>query len=155
MVLFILAFLLFSIFNNNTFAQSPAAASSSIEGIKVYDPNLKIELVANGFDFPTTMAFLGPNDFLILEKSGAVKRVIDGVVVEKPLIEVNASLKDERGLLGIAVSQLKNPVSQVSTKNDPKITHNIFLYYVECKNRSLGCSNNLSRNQIQYKRTHL
>ncbi|MGZ5511426.1 MAG: hypothetical protein ACXWFC_13290, partial [Nitrososphaeraceae archaeon] len=144
MVPFILAFLLFSIFNNNnTFAQSPAAASSSIEGIKVYDPNLKIELVANGFDFPTTMAFLGPDDFLILEKSGAVKRVTDGVIVEKPLIEVKASLRDERGLLGIAVSQLKNPVSQVSTQNDPKITHNIFLYYVECKNRSLGCSNNI------------
>ena len=148
---FIFAFLLFSIYNNNTFAQSPAAAPSSIEGIKVYDPNLKIELVANGFDFPTTMAFLGPNDFLILEKSGAVKRVTDGVIVEKPLIEVNASLKDERGLLGIAVSQLKNPISQVSTQEDPKITHNIFLYYVECKNHSLECSNNIYRYQMDIK----
>ena len=151
MVSFILAFLLYNIFNNNTFAQSLADAPSSIEGIKVYDPNLKIELVANGFDFPTTMAFLGPNDFLILEKSGAVNRVTDGVVVEKPLIEVNASLKDERGLLGIAVSQVKNPLSQISTQNDSKITHNVFLYYVECKNHSLECSNNIYRYQMDFK----
>ena len=37
------------------------------ENITVYDPNLKIELVAAGLNFPTTMAFLGPDDFLILE----------------------------------------------------------------------------------------
>ena len=157
MIPFILAFLLFNIFNNNnnTFAQSPAAAPFSVEGIKVYDSNLKIELVANGFDFPTTMAFLGPNDFLILEKSGAVKRVTDGVVGEKPLIEVNASLRDERGLLGIAVSQLQNPLGQVSTQNEPKITHNVFLYYVECKDHSKECSNNIYRYQLDRKNTVL
>ena len=49
------------------------------------------------------MAFFGPNDFLILEKSGAVKRVTDGVVVENPLLQIDVSEKDERGLLGIAV----------------------------------------------------
>ena len=29
------------------------------ESIVLSDPNLKIELVASGLDFPTTMAFLG------------------------------------------------------------------------------------------------
>ncbi|HLN36087.1 MAG TPA: hypothetical protein VK250_12510, partial [Nitrososphaeraceae archaeon] len=67
----------------------------------VYDPNLKIELVADGFNFATTMAFLGPNDFLILEKdTGLVKRVIDGKTIEKPLLQIEVSKKDERGLLG-------------------------------------------------------
>jgi hypothetical protein len=32
------------------------------------DPNLNIETVAEGLEFPTTMAFLGTNDFLVLEK---------------------------------------------------------------------------------------
>ena len=151
MVIVIFAFLLFSKMDNNTFAEPPAAAPSSIEGIKIYDPKLKIELVANGFDFPTTMAFLGPNDLIILEKSGAVKRVTDGVVLEKPLLQVNASLRDEQGLLGIAVSQLTNPISEISIQKYPNITHNIFLYYVECKKRSLECSNNIYRYQLDSK----
>src|SRR5437867_2432571 len=33
------------------------------------DPNLKVEIVATGINFPTSMAFLGPNDILVLEKN--------------------------------------------------------------------------------------
>ena len=78
------------------------------ESIVLSDPKLKIELVASGLDFPTTMAFLGPDDFLILEKAGTVKRVTNGVVLDKPLLQVDVSVKDERGLLGIAISEKKN-----------------------------------------------
>ena len=42
---------------------------SSTEGIITHDPNLKVELVVNNLDFPTSMAFIGPDDFLILEKN--------------------------------------------------------------------------------------
>lgn len=38
------------------------------ENITLYDSNLKIELVTSALDFPTTMEFLGPEVFLILEK---------------------------------------------------------------------------------------
>ena len=31
-------------------------------------PTLKVEEVVRGLDLPTTMAFLGPNDILVLEK---------------------------------------------------------------------------------------
>ena len=79
-----------------------------VRGIVLSDPKLKVELVASGFDFPTTMAFLGPDDFLILEKAGLVKRVTNGVVLDKPLLQVDVSVKDERGLLGIAISEKKN-----------------------------------------------
>ena len=62
----------------NVYAQQvhqPLAA----ENITLHDPNLKIELVASGLDFPTTMAFLAPDDFLILEKNtGNVKRFVNG-----------------------------------------------------------------------------
>lgn len=43
------------------------------------DPNLKIEEVVNGLEAPTTMAFLGQDDFLVLEKDkGTVLRVMNG-----------------------------------------------------------------------------
>ena len=90
-----------------------------LEGITISDSNFKVELVTQGLDFPTTMAFLGPNDFLILEKSGAVKRVTDGVVVEKPLAQLDVSEKDERGLLGIAVRENKNIAN--TNSNFPKV----------------------------------
>ena len=32
----------------------------------VADPNLKVELVVGGLELPTTMAFLGPDDFIVL-----------------------------------------------------------------------------------------
>ena len=57
-----------------------AEVVGGIEGIGLSDPKLKIELIASGLDFPTTMAFLGPDDFLILEKAGIVKRITNGVV---------------------------------------------------------------------------
>jgi glucose/arabinose dehydrogenase len=53
----------------NVYAQQNQNYPLAAENITLYDPNLKLELVASGLDFPTTMAFLGPDDFLILEKN--------------------------------------------------------------------------------------
>ncbi len=45
---------------------------------QVFDPGLKVEEVVQGLELPTTMAFLGPDDFLVLEKDkGTVMRVVD------------------------------------------------------------------------------
>ncbi|MGD1836603.1 MAG: hypothetical protein ACPKPY_00910, partial [Nitrososphaeraceae archaeon] len=80
------------------------------------DPNLKAEIVTSGLDFPTSMAFLGPGDFVILEKNtGLVKRVVDGNVVSKPLLQIDVSKKDERGLLGVAVSKI---IKENNTNNN-------------------------------------
>src|SRR6478736_8853531 len=50
------------------------------------DSRLKIEEVASGLDTPTTMAFLGPNDILVLEKDkGTVQRIVDGKMLSEPL----------------------------------------------------------------------
>ena len=103
----------------NVYAQA-GKQHLGVENITLYDPNLKIELITSGLDFPTTMAFLGQDDFLILEKNtGNVKRFVNGTLNEKPLLYVKASIKDERGLLGIAISE-KN-------KND---SNNAFLYKI-------------------------
>ena len=58
--------LLFSFYNIYAQQNQPNGGD---ESIVLSDPKLKIELVASGLDFPTTMAFLGPDDFLILGKS--------------------------------------------------------------------------------------
>ena len=143
--------LLFSFFCN-IYAQQNSPSDGD-ESIILSDPNLKIELVASGLDFPTTMAFLGPDDFLILEKAGTVKRVTNGVILDKPLLQVDVSVKDERGLLGIAVSEKKKNLADdngASIKNN-NISHNVFLYYVVCEGKNTGCENRIYRYDLDNK----
>lgn len=127
----------------------------TIDEIMLSDPKLKIELVTSGLDFPTTMAFLGPSDFLILEKSGAVQRVIDGKVLDKPLLNVDVSVKDERGLLGIAVSEKKENISNSQTIQNTNITHNVFLYYTICKSKNTDCENQINKYELDNKNNAL
>ena len=67
------------------------------------DPHLSVRPVIEGLEQPIGMAFLGPNDFLVIEKaSGQVKRVVDGATTGVVLdLAVNSA--SERGLLGIAL----------------------------------------------------
>jgi len=52
------------------------------------------------------MAFVGPDDFLVLEKDkGTVIRVVNGRILEKPLVDVDVANSVERGMCGIAVSK--------------------------------------------------
>src|SRR6478736_1420732 len=67
------------------------------------DPNLSVRQVIGGLDQPTSMAFIGTNEFLVLEKAtGRVKHIINGALAQQVLdLAVNNS--SERGLLGIAL----------------------------------------------------
>jgi aldose sugar dehydrogenase len=88
--------------------------------------NLKLQVVFSGINFPTSMAFLGPNDILVLEKNnGTVNRIVNGTMLKKPLLDVNVANKSERGMLGIAISQKHE-------KNKPTY---VFLYYTESKTK--------------------
>ena len=70
------------------------------------DSHLKVEEVAGGLDTPTTMAFLGPNDILVLEKDkGTVQRVVNGKILGEPLLDVNVANSVERCMCGIAISK--------------------------------------------------
>jgi aldose sugar dehydrogenase len=76
---------------------------------RVNDPNLKVEKVFEGLKFPTKMAFLGPNDILVLEKdNGTVQRIVNGKMLPEPVLDVNVANKFERGMLGIAVARHSN-----------------------------------------------
>ena len=90
----------------------------------INDPNLKAEIVYKGIDFPTSMAFLNSDEIFVLEKNnGIVRRIVNGMSLSEPLLDVNVANANERGLLGIAVA-----------KNDENTT-NVFLYYTESKER--------------------
>jgi aldose sugar dehydrogenase len=83
--------------------------------------NLAIEEYARGLNFSSSMAFLGHDDILVLEKnSGQVRRIVNSAVLEEPVLDVPVATKDERGLLGIAVS-----------KDDQNNAPFVFLYYTE------------------------
>ena len=89
---------------------------------------LMAERVAGGFENPTGIAFLGPNDILVIEKNtGAVLRMLDGEILPEPLVKLDVANEVERGLLGIAVS-----------KNLLLGKNYVFLYYTEAKNERGG-----------------
>src|SRR5215210_6185457 len=103
------------------------------------------------------MAFLGPDDFLILEKNtGNVKRFVNGTLIEKPLLHVNTSTKDERGLLGIAVSEKKEIFYENTFLiENKKLTHNVFLYYIECNKKNLDCENRIYKYDLDNQKNEL
>ena len=122
-ILFVSVFIPLSQF---TFAQQkiPGVVASIGTGEPtIKDPNLKVETVATGLALPTTMAFIGPNDILVLEKSkGTVQRIVNGQMLAEPLLQVNVSSEVERGMLGIATSEDNQTGST-----------NVFLYYTEAQ----------------------
>lgn len=67
------------------------------------DPTLGVTTVVGGLSQPISMAFLGPNDFLVTEKaSGQVKRVTNGAVAGV-VLDLAVNSNSERGLLGMAL----------------------------------------------------
>jgi glucose/arabinose dehydrogenase len=79
---------------------SPAMAQA---GPSLVDPNLAVRTVVSGLASPTTMAFLGPTDFLVLEKNtGRVRRVVGGTI-HSIVLDLAVNFGSERGLLGIAL----------------------------------------------------
>lgn len=98
---------------------STASAAPSI----TKDPKLKVETLAKGLSSPTSMAFIDTSNILVSEKDGQVRLVSNGVLEDKPVLQVSVDTESERGLLGIAIMN--------STKT------NVYLYYTEPKGGDL------------------
>jgi aldose sugar dehydrogenase len=108
-------------FNNYYFVGATDSQGYELLPIINNDPNLKTELVFKGLKFPTSMAFLGPNDILVLEENnGTVKRIVNGTILPTPLLSVNPATEGGRGMLGINVARHE--------KGDPTY---VFLYFIE------------------------
>jgi glucose/arabinose dehydrogenase len=87
----------------------------------VNDQRLNVELYFKGLKAPTSMMFLGPDDILVTQKNeGTIERILNGTKQIHPLIKVPVASKDERGLLGLAMS--RDPVSNKTY---------VFVYYTE------------------------
>jgi aldose sugar dehydrogenase len=72
-------------------------------GPALVDRNLSVRTVVDGLITPSTMAFLGPNEFLVLEKNtGRVLRIVDGAI-HSVALDLAVNFGSERGLLGIAL----------------------------------------------------
>jgi aldose sugar dehydrogenase len=103
----------------------------------VKDPNLKVELFAQGLKSPTSMAFLGPNDILVLEKdTGTVQRIVNGKMLPQPILQVPVSTTSERGMLGIAIAKHTNGPTYV------------FLYYTKLGSGTQSLANVLYRYEL-------
>jgi len=101
------------------------------------DPNLKVELVSQVSQPSTSMAFLGPNDILVLEKeTGTVQRITDGKILPQPLLQVPVSPTNERGMLGIAIAKHNNGPTYV------------FLYYTTPGDGAQSLANVLYRYEL-------
>jgi glucose/arabinose dehydrogenase len=80
-----------------------ALPSSAQAAPTMLDPSLKVATVVSGLTTPTTIAFLGPSDMLVLEKAtGKVLRVTNGGV-QATVLDLAVNNASERGLLGIAL----------------------------------------------------
>src|SRR5688572_4763091 len=78
-----------------TWAQEP--------GPTLLDRNLRLSTAVAGLELPTSIAFLGDDDLLVLEKdSGKVKRVVDGDVTGT-VLDLAVNNFSERGLIGITL----------------------------------------------------
>ena len=126
-IITLLCLLMYSNYFIPTFARPKVALGGPV----VSDVSLKAELVVAGLKAPTSMSFLASNDIFVTEKdSGIVQRVLNGTISKEPLIQLNVSTADERGLLGIALSDTKK---------------NVFLYYTNPQHEGKTIINNVYR----------
>ncbi|MFL6336846.1 MAG: CHRD domain-containing protein [Pyrinomonadaceae bacterium] len=103
--------------NNSVQLALPVTAQSATPRMTV--PNLGVRTVVSGLNQPTAMAFLGPADFLVLEKeTGRVVHVKNGVA-QGVALDLNVNSASERGLLGIALHPNFNT------------NHFVYLYWTE------------------------
>ena len=80
----------------------PQAAQAAPE---VLDPNLGVRTAVSGLAAPVSMAFIGDNAMLVLEKnSGKVQHVVNGAIAGTAL-DLAVNNASERGLLGIALDR--------------------------------------------------
>ena len=104
----------------NTSSSDPSQPARTITMPTVNDSNLQVVQVISNLSMPTTIAFLGPDEFLILQKGGTVFRVTNGTISSNPLLNVSVGTGITQGMLGVAIS-----------KNSEFNATYVFLYYTE------------------------
>jgi aldose sugar dehydrogenase len=76
---------------------------AQVQGPTILHPGLSVRTVVNGLVTPTSLAFMGADDMLVLEKNtGRVQRVVGGAI-QSTVLDLPVNFGSERGLLGIAL----------------------------------------------------
>jgi glucose/arabinose dehydrogenase len=142
--------LIFTLCNLVTNDLDNAFGGSEKELPMVYDQNLQItQPTTEPLNFPTGIDFLGQDDILVIEKNtGQVKRILDGEILNEPVLDVNVASESERGLLGIAILNTKGGVNSditTTTLEESQQGNNldneqvkVFLFYTETKDIDNG-----------------
>ena len=131
-ILMLLTWISFGDYGGNYLSPAYAAKEqSNSEGPIIDDPNLVVQPVYQGLKSPTAMAFIAPNDILVLEKDeGTVQRIVNGKILQEPLLQVVVDSKDERGMLGIAIATKDAAPIGTEPRHSPP---NVFLFFTEAK----------------------
>jgi aldose sugar dehydrogenase len=99
--------------------------------------HLKVQRVTDMLSSPTSMAFVDNNSILVLERSGKVRLISNGILRDQPVLTLPVDIEGERGLLGIATSaQTKFGIYQIESNaaSDYKGGSDIvFLYFTEAQ----------------------
>jgi aldose sugar dehydrogenase len=124
--------------NNNISHAAYVRAIPQSTGQLLVDPSLKVELIfKDGLKGATSMAFLGPDDILVLEKNtGKVQRILNGSLEANPLLQVRVATEVEMGMLGMAISRSQEGKTFV------------FLYYTEVDSSGVIIGNRLYRYEL-------
>ena len=85
-------------------SQQPEASDNNAPAPTLDDSDLEVELVTEGLESPTSMAFIGNHgNMLILEKSGEVILFTSENMSKITLLNLTVNDQNERGMLGVAV----------------------------------------------------
>jgi len=94
------------------------------------DLGVEVETVAGNLDIPWSIAWTPDGTILFTERNGNVKAIVDGVVLEKPILSLDVG-GGEGGLLGIAI--------------DPNFSDNHYVYLYYTYSNFLATENRLVR----------
>ena len=78
------------------------------------DTRIKIEPIYHGLESPTAIAFLGPNDMLVLQKqNNSIMRIVNGQMLDQPVLDLGNTVKLTGGscLCDIAILHIDNGTS--------------------------------------------
>jgi glucose/arabinose dehydrogenase len=87
------------------FVSRPAKITADTIPLELTDQNLQVTTVLNaGIAQPIGIVFLGSSDFLVLERAtGQIKRVVGGVILPTPVLDLPVNSNSERGLLSMVL----------------------------------------------------
>jgi glucose/arabinose dehydrogenase len=113
---------------NNMISYTPLISFSNKDGrIFASNSSLVLERVIDGLDTPTAVAFLKPDDFLVLQKTKPlIVRVVNGQILDQPVLNLTNSTVIKGCMCDIAISKQENGSAYV------------FLYYYMGEDKNGG-----------------